>query len=354
MWGRLGALRPGLTLPFARWRVAPGAEIERFLVPVGDEFGVGSGLRRAGEDEPRPLVLVGGASRCHGTHIYITVNCGENMIRLPKRLVARFRRPEYTGENRCVPCTATNVAIALVASGALVLVAPWLAVPVLALSLVAIYLRGYLVPGTPELTKRYFPDRVLRLFDKGPAVERGVDIGDTDAHVPEGEVVEPETVLLDAGAVEPTADGTDLRLERRFADELAAAMDALDVEEAGPAELARILGVEDGSVTITALDDARLAERDGVPIAQWESTAALRADLAAEPLLAERYDGWDDLGVESRGRALLSLRIFLERCPECGGPVELAEESVESCCRTHDVVAATCDSCSSRLLELTT
>jgi hypothetical protein len=77
-------------------------------------------------------------------------------------------QPEYTGENRCLPCTALNLAVAV---GVAVVVGrrrravagAWLAV---AVALIA--LRGYLVPGTPELTKRYLPDRVLAWFGKDP------------------------------------------------------------------------------------------------------------------------------------------------------------------------------------------
>jgi hypothetical protein len=80
------------------------------------------------------------------------------------------RQPRYTGENRCVPCTVVNVLLAVVlGTGLSVLLGPVVGFLALALGLAAIYLRGYLVPGTPELTKRYFPDWLLARFDKGPA-----------------------------------------------------------------------------------------------------------------------------------------------------------------------------------------
>lgn len=86
-----------------------------------------------------------------------------------------LERPEHTGENRCGACTVANVCIAValgswvVAAGVLVR-APLAGVAagggVFVVSLLAVYLRGYLVPRTPTLTERYLPERVLRLFGK--------------------------------------------------------------------------------------------------------------------------------------------------------------------------------------------
>ena len=75
-------------------------------------------------------------------------------------LLDRIREPEHTGENRCVPCTVVNAAIAVAATAFASIVAVEAAAVVLVGSVLAIGLRGYLVPGTPALTRRYLPDRV--------------------------------------------------------------------------------------------------------------------------------------------------------------------------------------------------
>lgn len=90
------------------------------------------------------------------------------MVSREQPLIERFRQPEYTGDNRCIPCTTINLIIAVIVSVALGTVSLGMGIAVAAVSITIIYLRGYLVPGTPPLTKRYFPDRVLRLFDKTP------------------------------------------------------------------------------------------------------------------------------------------------------------------------------------------
>jgi hypothetical protein len=125
-------------------------------------------------------------------------------------IIDRLRQPEYTGENRCTPCTAVNVAIVAVA-GTLVAKAKSRALGTAAfgVSLGTIYLRGYLVPGTPQLTKRYLPDRVLRWFEKEPA----------PAPVHEHDDLDPERVLLDAGTVTPCENDTDLCLTDEFRSE---------------------------------------------------------------------------------------------------------------------------------------
>jgi hypothetical protein len=102
----------------------------------------------------------------------------------------QLRQPAYTGDNRCLPCTAVNIVIAVVVSAFASIVSPVLGVGVFVLSLVAIYVRGYLVPGTPTLTKRYFPERVLRWFDK----ESTALVAD------ETTGIDPEQVLLDVEA----------------------------------------------------------------------------------------------------------------------------------------------------------
>ena len=73
-----------------------------------------------------------------------------------------IRQPEYTGENRCTPCTVTNLAItAVVAAGLAYAVSVPLSAGVAVLGVASVWLRGYLVPKTPELTRRYFPDWLL-------------------------------------------------------------------------------------------------------------------------------------------------------------------------------------------------
>ncbi|WP_276259930.1 hypothetical protein [Haloglomus litoreum] len=284
-------------------------------------------------------------------------------------IVERVRKPEYTGENRCIPCTLANSVIAVVLA-AVVGAAWWVlvgtvtggavvAAVVLVASALSIWLRGYLVPGTPELTKRYFPDWLLAKFDKGPAAAGGMAAGaggaagdgTDDERELQGQV-NSEAVLLEAGVVEPCADEDDLCLSPAFRGSWRDRMGTIREEGAERAELANQLDLDPEEVRFEEHGGAFVAFYDGRRAGQWESRAALIADLAAARVLPEWVGGWDDLAIGARSQLLGGLRIFIDECPDCSGPVVAGRETVESCCRSHEVVAANCQECGSRLLEL--
>lgn len=261
----------------------------------------------------------------------------------------RLRRPEYTGENRCTQCTIVNTVFAV---GLSVLVAAGLATrATLGVSVGvglavfvgcagAIYFRGYLVPGTPMLTKRYFPDWVLAAFGKAPETPgRGFE-GDFD----------PDAALRGVGALEECQGGDDLCLTDQFEAEWDDQFDRLD-DDASRYELLSLLQADDGEVTYQEFGEAFRASVDGDLVGQWESEAAFLADLGAARLLSERHPDWETLTLENKSRLLGGLRLFIHVCPTCGGTPEFETETVESCCSTHDVAAVSCLDCGARLFE---
>lgn len=260
--------------------------------------------------------------------------------------IDRLRRPEYTGENRCVPCTVVNLLIALVLAVAIGLSLPWSSAPavgalVLLASAVAIYLRGYLVPGTPWLTETYFPDWLLRRFDKHPAAAHSSGDGELDV----------EAVLVDAGALTECEHVDDLCLTPAFRDAWRSRIERLRHEDTSREDLSTILDVDAADLTIEEHGDAFVASTDGNRVGQWESRAALLADVAAANELAGRVRGWPNFAVEQRGGVLTGLRLFIEQCPACDGAVDVDEDVVRSCCRSFDTIAATCADCGARLFE---
>lgn len=260
---------------------------------------------------------------------------------MPTDTSVPFRQPEYTGENRCWPCTIANVAIAAVGSAALAyLLAPVVGAAAFALSLSAIWLRGYLVPYTPTLTKRYFPDRVLAWFDKHPA-SAGEKVSD----------VEVEEELVSAGIVEPCEHEDDLCLAPAFETAWRTRIETVRQSEVEPELLRDLFPVDVSEIEFERREDAIVARMDRQRIAQWESEAALLADVAAGDVLQDRFEGWNTYTFDAKIELIGGLRLFLETCPDCDGPLSFDEEVVESCCRSIDVVALTCESCDSRLFE---
>jgi hypothetical protein len=272
-----------------------------------------------------------------------------------------LRRPAHTGPNRCWPCTAVN----LVATGLLAGVAALVSVPlggvVAVAGLLAIYLRGYLVPGTPALTRRYLPESVLRWFGKAPAAE--ADVGHAVPVAVEragGETdeapVDPEVVLRDAGAIGDCPDDDDLCVTPAFAEAWRAATGRLRAGDPTRAvALASLLGADADAVRFTDADDstrvfAHVGERF---VGQWVSRAALDADLTAAELLAERGpETWPALDGRARGRVLAALRVFAPVCPDCDGPVAVHEDETGGCCWSTPVVVLRCDDCGVPLLRL--
>ena len=263
-------------------------------------------------------------------------------------VVDSFRQPEYTGENRCGPCTAVNLLLtAGLSVAAWMLLTPWVAVGTFAAGAATIYFRGYLVPGTPALTKRYLPAPVLRAFGKDPVSDRTVRSVGEDAP--------SERWLAAAGALEDGNGGNNVEAERdrsptladRFAGRLDSALE--DVPTGAPTEAALrdALGTEDVS---KHADTAAVV--DGSQSARWLSTAAMRADVAAARVFAATVEGWDDVPPDRRIGLFRDLRLFLNTCPDCGDGVELDERTVDPCCeRPHTLLETRCSACETSLAD---
>ena len=328
-------------------------------------------------------------------------------------LIERLEQPEYTGENRCGACTAVNLLLA--AALAALLGRRNRALGLLAFlgSAALIYLRGYLVPGTPELTKEYLPPSVLALFGKDerpasmdpaltrraadraatddavevdvqvtdadtdtatsgaagsesatvedaseaddPAVGEGDEADDADVTREEVEdlIQRPMDEVLEAfEVVEEDEAGEDLVLVDSFRAAWEDHIDALaDDEDARRAAFADVVGRPADDVVIERRDDGRYyALVEGRSAHNWITEAALQSDLAAHRALEDPR--WDVLEPAERLSVLRGFRVFLTTCPECGGPVSATDDVVESCCGSWEVIAVECGDCGARVLEL--
>lgn len=265
-----------------------------------------------------------------------------------KSVIEQFRQPKYTGQNRCMPCTIVNIILAVGVSGVLMLISAPIGVVSLIAGLGVIYLRGYLVPGTPTLTKQYLPEWFLRYFEHaGPLTNDS----DHVSLIGEGNEIDPEPVLRNIGAIEVCEEGTDLCLTEEFATAWQERLTTIRDEDYST-YVGEWLDRDPTTLAIETTGPACTVTEGGTPIVRWESKAALLADLAAERELRTRYSQWGTADLSTQGQLLHALRVFLDHCPLCNTELQFSQETVESCCRSIKVVTLICEQCNSRLLEV--
>jgi len=288
---------------------------------------------------------------------------------MPTDGLPTLKQPEYTGENRCEPCTVLNLAIAGILGSAIARKSRIGGVLAVGISVALIYLRGYLVPGTPALTKKHLPPEVLAWFGKEPQPTTKQGFGsygepnetDSDSFSPdepapesdtEETTLEPEPFLVESGILAPCQERDDLCLTERFEKTWQAKMESIDPESVSASDAATAFGLTaDDEYTIESFDEAQVLRRDGEQVGQWPSHAALVADVVGARAMEERTSDWEPLPPEAKGQLLNALRLFLESCPTSDGDVAIETETVESCCHSYDVVAAVCTDTGERLFE---
>ncbi|MUW14291.1 hypothetical protein GJ633_06165 [Halorubrum sp. CBA1125] len=260
----------------------------------------------------------------------------------------RYKNPEYTGNNRCLPCTIVNSGIGItVSAGAagLATVSGWeraaapIATVLIVISAVSIYFRGYLIPGTPALTRRYLPRELRTRFGKEtskPPISDDIDV---------------ERLLVSAGTLRENKDGTDLRLTQDFESRWKTAIETIRGTDVDRDHLLELLDLSADEVTFEEYPMAFRMRVDGRDVGKWESQEAFFADVAAAELLEDRVSNWSHLDAVQRGQLLNGLRLFLTRCPGCDGPLSLDMNTVESCCSSREVLVLSCDECNTRILE---
>lgn len=270
------------------------------------------------------------------------------MADLSPAVLDRVRRPEYTGPNRCVPCTVLNVAIAVVLSALVAVLFPPAGAALLVVSVLSIYFRGYLIPGTPELTKRYLPASIRDRFDDHETDEQEWEtLKKVEEH--RANAVDPKTFLNEEGVVEYREDDDD-----RFVDDFAAVYERkLGVYRDATTERATLAGLFDADPDAVEFRDREYPaiEIDN-RIRKWPSEAALLADVTIDAALSEWTDRWSEVPLEQRVTIRKGLRALVGSCPACGSDLTTSPETVESCCGVHQVIAVSCGDCGDRLREL--
>ena len=262
-------------------------------------------------------------------------------------LLEPLRRPEYTGENRCLPCTLLNLALVVLAAafagtrhrlaGALTLGA--------GVSLVA--LRGYVVPGTPWFAPRLVEALGIDFDHPDPP---GDPLVDADAPPDSlGADLDPAEILqalLAAGVV--AEDGPDLVLDEEFRAEWQRRM--AELRTAADEELL------DRVAAACPQDVEGHRHDDRILLAGDRDIRTSRPVAIAETAAIETLASYD-VPEPVRAPAATPLRTFLERCPRCGSRVE--ETTIQNCCggpgsayANPEQPVLACEDCEAVVVEL--
>jgi len=230
--------------------------------------------------------------------------------------LAAVRRPEFTGENRCWPCTAVNVAVLAVAVPAVARFRPLPAVVLAVLGVAGITLRGYVVPYTPRFAPAVAAALPGDWFGHGEDEGSLRDVGDDDT--PE-DVLE---LLVAAGVVR--VDGDHLAIDEDVAEAWRERMRAADDDWSSMVAVAErdLPGVDSARVE-RAGDETYVVVTGGS--AAWLRLPVAVAELAAVDVLAGT-----DLPAASRAVGAHALCAFLETCPVCCD--DLVEGAADDCC----------------------
>jgi hypothetical protein len=164
--------------------------------------------------------------------------------------------------------------------------------------------------------------------------------------------VEPESFLKDAGAIKTTETKRKLAFTGSFAAKLADAVDEVQHEGIGVAELAQLFGVSESEVLEKDREYSSWRIRNVVY--NWPSEGALVFDIATDRTLRDVADDWDGVPPKQRFMIAQSLRSFQDECIFCGGEIVFNDNPVRSCCSDRRVLTFHCGSCERRYLEFTT
>lgn len=298
-----------------------------------------------------------------------------------KKLIQALEKEEYTQENRCKACTVLNTMLAAIGGMAVARRSRIGGVITFGISTFLIYVRGYLVPGTPMLTENYLPASVLHWFDHSSGSEyTNSGIGDKKASLPDSKQVRneaeqhanpsvahreldsegtelakfsPEKYLLKLDVLETCKRGNDICLTEKFENEWSEAMAAQADAGLDTERVASVfnLNTESEKYTLEESGNAWTFRHREEIVGQWPSETALIADLAANVVLKEWDTFWTGKITQQKGSLLNDLRLFIDECPKHDCDVKFREGTVESCCRSYQVVTTVCTENGERVFE---
>lgn len=241
-------------------------------------------------------------------------------------LLRQIRKPAYSGENRCWPCTVVNTVLVGAAAAWLYRRERTLAsLAAATIGAALIYIRGYVVPYTPTFAPRLveiapIPASIFHDEQANAGLEESTslgDIGDYDGDTVLDELVAADIVIADEETVRLT-DEIDSSWHEEM-DRLAALSDeelAIEIERTIPhIHNAEPLEVDGEMWFILGNNDEYISKL--VAITELSGYRALEPSLE-DPL---------------RLAGAMTVRMFLDVCPICGS--EIVPSTEANCCGAY-------------------
>ncbi|MFB6221088.1 MAG: hypothetical protein ABEH90_06580 [Halolamina sp.] len=196
-----------------------------------------------------------------------------------------------------------------------------------------VWSRGYLVPGTPRLTRR-LPASAHDRIGKGDVAVSSP----ADALIHAG-VLTDDLALSESAATEITAQA------REFHDDADGLKRAVGTMFADVTEISVRRGL-DGSENWFALD------ADETTVHQWDARPVVALDAAGASYLADTLPGWEAGSVSQRRDLLALVRYGAPSCPACDEPFVTPDGPSVACCGGRSLVGERrCESCGYSLVD---
>ncbi len=249
-----------------------------------------------------------------------------------------IRQDEFTGENRCLPCTVVNLIISALLAGIIGYYSRGIGIIGFGLSALLIYLRGYLIPKTPYITQEYFPDSVLRAFGK------------SSGHADDKEV---EQLMEDLDILKPEDDADTSTLNPSFEKQWRQRLKDRKNKTSGKNIISQLF-LPENEFEVKSDSEKMAAMANGQIVGRWPSKVSRVVDVISDRTLRDYAQRWEHLGPQTRLQILFALRKFVKVCPNCGGQITTQTIEVDSCCGPVPVIEAQCTDCSKLLFKVET
>lgn len=253
-----------------------------------------------------------------------------------RHFLASLAHPDFTGLRRNPGFVVVNVLLAsLLAVGAERVVLHG-GVALIAVALVSLVVRGYVVPGTPM-----FVDWARRVATPvGPGAELPIPIPMPMQAT--GDLFRAEVLVREE---------EDLSVAGSFISVWRGVARSFGPREDDHTAVAQAFGCTPDAVTLRWEQGTLVAECGARPLGMWLSRAAMVADLASVSALRLLVPHWDEMGPQVRRSQLALLRLHIDHCPVCDGTTVLDGAQSRAPGGDGQTLAVTCTGCDARLFE---